>query len=79
MGRKAQKFEVEYALVGSSEVAAEAVEAHDEACALGLVLDELDDDDAGNSPALAYVTIRRLLPLDAVAVVQRAYEEGLRT
>lgn len=74
---------VTYQLDGDDEVVTDEVDARDEACALGCVLDALDDESDGETPALVFVTIRRadvVLPLDALPKsVLNAWRAGLET
>lgn len=82
--RKLRSFVVTYRMVGAMQTESEYVDADDEGCALGCVLDDLDDDDR-----FEWFHIRDLSsPLtDAAHVpgavdqlpaeVQRAYEAAL--
>ena len=57
--RKSTRYEVSYTLVGDDRTTTREIKAHDPACALGALLDELDDDGDGESPELTFVAIRR--------------------
>lgn len=80
MGRKRDRtYEVRYTVVGLTETHSLEIAAHDPACALGLLLDELDDDADGDSPELSSVSIRRKDSdrCDLEAAVKRAYTSAL--
>jgi hypothetical protein len=80
MGRRRDRtYEVRYTVVGRTETAALEIVAHDPACALGLLLDELDDDADGDCPELASVSIRckNSDRCDLNTAVKRAYASAL--
>lgn len=74
-------FLITYQIHDTDHVITEEVEAADEACALGLVLDDLEDED-GEAVALDFVTIRRadvVMPLDALPpAILKAWRDGLK-
>jgi hypothetical protein len=76
--RKNTRYEVSYALVGDDGTITKEIEAHDPACALGTLLDELDDEADGECPELAFVAIRRHVRGKLPVAIKRAYELGLQ-
>lgn len=80
MGRRRDRtYEVRYTVVGRTETAVPEIVAHDPACALGLLLDELEDDADGDCPDLESVSIRLKDSgrCDLEAAVKRAYDSAL--